>query len=88
MGHDGGRSSGSDGEAAVSVDGTLLQPAGVARDRPAGAVAAERYQLRGEIARGGMGIILDGVDPMIRRELVIRGRRVGGARPRGTIVRN
>src|SRR2546423_3086223 len=69
-----------DGPAAtppVAVDSTVLLFPGAGGDRtapprPTGAVLGERYEMRGELARGGMGIILSGVDPTIRRELVIK----------------
>jgi WD40 repeat protein len=30
------------------------------------------YSVRGELARGGMGVILEGLDPIVRRDLVIK----------------
>jgi WD40 repeat protein len=63
----------------VAVDATVLLFPGARRERPqpspastAGAALGQRYEVHGELARGGMGVILAGLDPTIRRELVIK----------------
>src|SRR6185295_14750908 len=56
----------------------LLEPA------PAPGLEGTRYELRGEIARGGMGAILEAYDPSLRRTIamkVVRTRRGEGGRP-------
>ena len=48
-----------------------LEPAGTALS-PSGKVASERYQLLGEIGRGGMGRILKARDSEISREVAVK----------------
>ncbi|MBI4613379.1 MAG: protein kinase [Planctomycetes bacterium] len=48
-------------------------PAGAGGKVPQGSAAlGERYAVSGELSRGGMGIILDGTDRIIRRDLAIK----------------
>ena len=49
-------------------DFTLVQPGSSEMPR----VTGERYQLLGEIARGGMGVILKGRDPSLGRDLAFK----------------
>jgi len=51
-----------------SSDGPLVQPASPEMPRS----ASDRYQLLGEIARGGMGVILKGRDPRLGRDMAFK----------------
>jgi serine/threonine-protein kinase len=51
-----------------SSDGPLVQPASTEMPR----TASDRYQLLGEVARGGMGVILKGRDPRLGRDMAFK----------------
>jgi serine/threonine protein kinase len=51
-----------------SSDGPVVQPASPEMPR----TASDRYQLLGEVARGGMGVILKGRDPRLGRDMAFK----------------
>jgi serine/threonine-protein kinase len=57
--------------APLTVDESSSTPTGSgATDRPSGAV--ERYELRDEVGRGGIGLVLRGHDPRLGRDLALK----------------
>ena len=54
----------------TEVFAPIVRPA--SDELPVNAAAAGRYQLFGEIARGGMGAVLKGRDPDLGRELAVK----------------
>jgi len=69
------------------ASGVELAPGHASAYRPDSAFTS-RYAIGGEIARGGMGIILDGKDLDIRRELAIKVLIEENAGPEAAVERN
>src|SRR5262249_43199960 len=58
-----------DGESPVTLSGRTDEPSTVLGTPPSG---KGRYQVFGEIARGGMGRVLHGRDPRLNRDLALK----------------
>jgi serine/threonine-protein kinase len=57
---------------AALYESTVISSAGGAVEFPASEAPTERYQLLGEIGRGGVGAVLKGHDRTLRRDLAIK----------------